>query len=217
MQSQNPHQTLIYRFIVLMIGLVFCSAGLYLTVQAGLGSNPWTVLSVGAANYIPLTVGQTTQLIGVMLILFSYLLGEKARIGTFCNMFFIGFFYDLFDLLGLFPFRPNPLIQYGYLSAAIACFAIGVGIYLTADFGAGPRDALVIGLQKHLSWSYRLTRCTIEVSVLVLGYLLGGPVGIGTLIFALSSGPAIQLTIKFFSRLLTPLFRYDSSLSISEK
>jgi uncharacterized membrane protein YczE len=215
LKDESSFRITFFRYFYLMLGLAFCGLGQYLSVQSGLGTNPWNVVNVGAAKYLPFTIGQTSQLIGIALILVSYLLKVKPRIGTICNMYFVGFFYDVYDYLGLFPNKGNQLLQYTYLLTGILAFAVGIGMYISTDFGAGPRDGFTIAVQKLLGWSTQATRVSMEVTALVIGFLLGGPVGIGTAVSALFNGPLVQVFLKLFNNLFEPLFYTDTTSPVT--
>jgi len=186
--------------------LALCGLGAYLTVLAELGTDPWTVFHMGIGNYIPLTIGQASQVFGLIVIILSLPLGIKPGIGTILNMFFYGFFYDLWDKLGILPPAPSLLVQFLYLLSGIVVLGAGLAVYISAGLGAGPRDGLTLGLHKRFNLSIRLAKSGTELTALTLGYLIGGLAGIGTLIFALTIGPIFQYSLKICDRIITPLF-----------
>jgi uncharacterized membrane protein YczE len=203
------------RYIIILAGLNLCGLGTYFTLLAGLGTNPWTVFHAGLSHYLPLTIGQVSQVLGIFIIILSYPLGVRARIGTFLNMFFFGFFYDVWAELGLFPEPTSLPAQFLYLLAGVAVLGAGLGLYVSVGLGAGPRDGLTLGLHQRLGLSIRLVRSCIELAALFCGYLIGGPVGIGTLFYALAIGPALQYSLQLCNRYISPLFMPEQKETIS--
>ncbi len=133
---------------------------------------------------------------GLAVLLLGWALGFPPGLGTIANMFFIGFFIDLIMGLGLIP-EPRDIIgQFVMLIVSIALIGVASLFYLRVQLGAGPRDGLMVGLVSRLDRPVSHVRIAIEGTVLVLGYILGGPVGIGTLINALLLGPSVQLAFR---------------------
>ncbi len=192
------------RYIVILSGFAILSLGIYLKYWAGLGTGAWTVFHVGLALHLPLTIGQVTIVMGALLLGLGTLLKVPPRIGTIMNMVFIGLFFDLWDWLALFPEPQHLVTQFTYFFCGLALLSLGAGTYLTAGLGAGPRDSVMLGLNKRFGLSIRLARTLMEVAVLLLGFLLGGPVGVGTIIASLSIGPAIQFWMQYLGQLLQP-------------
>jgi uncharacterized membrane protein YczE len=157
---------------------------------------PWGVLSVGLTNHTHLTLGQISQVIGLMVLIIGWYLGFPPGFATIMNMIFIGFFIDLIINSGIFPQPTMIYSQFLMLFFSIICLGIGSLFYLSPKLGAGPRDGLMMGLVQRFDRPVGEIRTTMEIIVLILGYLLGGPVGIGTLISALTVGYAIQLAFK---------------------
>ena len=195
----------ILRYVIILTGLCLCGLGTNFTLLAGLGTDPGSVFHVGLTNYVPLTVGQVTQLVGIIIILLSYPLGIKAQIGTFLNMFFFGFFYDMWNKLALFPEPTTLFSQFFYLAIGVVILGAGLGLYISAGLGAGPRDSLTLGLHRYLGLSVRFVKSAMELAALFCGYLIGGPVGIGTLIFAVAIGPAMQYSLQVCDRYISSL------------
>lgn len=182
------------RFI---LGLSIVSIGIVLIIKADLGVAPWDVFHIGLTKHFELTIGRAAQLTGLVIILFSYLLGGiKPKIGTVLNMLLVGFMIDAVMLV--IPKPPaGQIFQYLYLFFGIIIFGIGVGMYISAHCGTGPRDSLMMALDYKLSFNIGLIRNGMEILVLLIGYFLGGPVGIGTLCFALGVGPVVKLSLDF--------------------
>lgn len=202
----------IWRYPIIIIGLGLCGLGAHLTVLAELGTDPWTVFHMGVSNHIPLTIGQASQIFGLIIIILSIPLSIKPGIGTILNMFFYGLFYDLWDKLGILPSPSTLVVQFIYLLLGIVVLGAGLAVYISAGLGAGPRDGLTLGLHKRFNLSVRLAKSGTEIAALALGYLIGGLVGIGTLIFALTIGPVLQYSLKICDQLITPLFAPEAEV-----
>lgn len=186
----------IIRLLYLFVGLFIVGIGIVLIVQANIGVDSWSVLHIGITLHTPLTIGQVTQIIGAALIIIGIFLKIKPGLGTIMNMYFIGFFTDFIFWLDFIK-QPKSLLLSGiYLCAGIIMFGIGCGMYINSNFGAGPRDGLMLGLAKLTGRSVAFIKTVIELTVILIGFLLGGPVGIGTLIFALLVGHAMQWSLK---------------------
>jgi uncharacterized membrane protein YczE len=180
----------------LLLGLLLFALGVVANLYSGLGMSPWGVFQYGIARNIPLTFGQVSQIVGLAVLLLGWALGFPPGLGTLANMFFIGFFIDLIMGLGLIP-EPGDIIgQFAMLIVSIALIGVASLFYLRVQLGAGPRDGLMVGLVSRLDRPVSHVRIAIEGTVLVLGYILGGPVGIGTLINALLLGPSVQLAFR---------------------
>jgi len=185
-----------YTYLQLMFGLFLSATGVVFMLKADLGMGPWPVFHVGFTNHLPLTLGKVTQIVGLIIIISSLFLRIYPGIGTVLNMFFIGFFIDIVDP---FILQTNYLVyQVTMLAFGILLFGMGTGLYINANLGAGPRDGLMLGLSKKTGKSIRMIRVMMEIIVLIVGFFLGGPVGVGTVAFALAIGPAVQFFLKSF-------------------
>jgi uncharacterized membrane protein YczE len=180
----------------LLLGLSLFAAGVVANLYSGLGMMPWGVLNVGVARLTPLTLGQASQLIGFIVLVLGWGLGFPPGLGTIANMYFVGLFIDLIMQNDIIP-RPTRLPgQLGLLLLSVILIGVGSLFYLRVELGAGPRDGLMMGLVKKLDRPVAQIRASIEFSVIVLGYLLGGPVGVGTLITALTVGYSVQYAFR---------------------
>ena len=182
----------------LLVGLWVFGTGEALLVQAELGIGPWLVFAEGVALHTPLTIGVATQCIGVLVLLGWIPLQERPGLGTIANVVVIGLAIDVMLLL-----MPDPGAigtRVATLLVGIALVGIGSGLYLTANLGPGPRDGLMTGLHRRLGWPLSRVRLGIELSVLALGALLGGTVGVGTVAFALLIGPAVAVSVRLLTR-----------------
>lgn len=182
----------------LFLGLFLYAAGIVLTINANLGLSPWQVFHQGVSSHIGITMGQASMIVGFIFVILDWLLGEKLGLGTICNMFFIGVFMDVLMLNNLIPIFNNIYIQ--LLMMILGMFVIGVGsyFYIGAGLGSGPRDGIMVALTKRSKKSVRFIRNGVELSALAIGYLLGGTVGIGTLIMVVGLGYFVQFAFKLF-------------------
>jgi len=180
----------------LILGLLLYGLGISLSITADLGVSPWSVLHMGMANYLPLTFGQAAQLTGFIIIVLTCFIKVIPGLSSLFNMYFVGLFVDVILEANILK-TPNSLIgQFFMLFLGMFTIACASYFYLRVELGAGPRDGLMEGLVRLLKRPVSHVRTGIEVSVLVIGYLLGGPVGIGTVITSLFTGTIIQWVFK---------------------
>lgn len=165
-------------------------------LYSGLGMSPWGVFHVGISETSGLTLGQVTQIVGLAVLLLGWALGFPPGFGTVMNMFFVGWFTDRVIEWGLVPKPTDPLEQVMLLLLSVVLIGVGSLFYLRVQLGAGPRDGLMVGLVRRLDKQVWLVRGIIEVVVLVFGYLLGGPVGVGTIVTALTIGYSVQFAFR---------------------
>ena len=177
------------RFPRLLLGLSFFGAGSALQVQATLGLSPWEVLHQGIAARTPLSIGIATIVVGVLVLLLWIPLRQALGVGTVANVVFIGLVIDL--VIFLTPTPETLLMRWVFLLGGILCVGIGSGFYIGVHLGPGPRDGLMTGIARR-GPSLRLARTAVEGTALVAGWLLGGTVGVGTVLFSLSIGPLVQ-------------------------
>ncbi len=194
--NKNYLFSLLKKMPVLMFGLFLYAAGIVATLNSNLGMSPWDVFHVGVSNHTPLTIGQVSQITGLGILILSYFIGVIPGLASIMNMYFIGLFIDVINNMGVYR-APSTLIGklclliFGILMIGWATF-----FYLKVQLGAGPRDGLMEGLVKKLKKPVWMIRGAIEVLVLIVGFLLGGPVGVGTLITAFTIGFSVQLAFK---------------------
>lgn len=177
-------------YVQILVGLFIFASGVVFLLKSNLGMGPWNVFHVGITTQVPLTMGRVTQIVGLVIIIVSIFLGMYPGIGTILNMIFIGLFVDIMN--PVIPLGSNIFIQILMLGAGITLIGMGSGLYINSNLGAGPRDSLMLGLSEKTGRSIRLVRNSMEITVLVLGFFLGGPVGVGTVAFALAIGPLVQ-------------------------
>lgn len=189
------------RVIQLLSGLVLYGAGCALTITAGLGVDPWTVLAEGLSRQSGIGVGWVTNLVGAVVLLAWIPLRQHPGIGTLANIALVGTSMQV--ALSLVPSPDTPLSRITLLTLGVTVVAIASGLYIGAHFGPGPRDGLMTGLHARLGLPIWLCRLAVEGTVLVLGWSLGGTVGIGTIVFAVSIGPLVHLALPLFDMPVT--------------
>jgi uncharacterized membrane protein YczE len=189
-------KTLIY----LVLGLSLFAIGETLLITANQGVSPWTVLAQGISFQTNLSIGITTFIVSLVVLILWYPLKQKPGLGTILNIVLISIIIDLST--PILPYPKSFLFQIIQSIVAVFLVGLGSGFYLTANLGPGPRDGLMTGLQNLTNQPIALIRTIIEVSAVGIGFYLGGIVGIGTLLFAFGIGPMVSLGIfivmKFF-------------------
>ncbi len=186
------------QFLMLVVGLFFFSLALMLSIYANVGANSWMVFHDGIAIQTPVTIGQASQLVGLVMILVSWLVGIKPGMGTVLNMLLVGWFMDLIVWSGMLDYATTLPVQLGMLSLSILILGVSTGMYIKAGFGAGPRDSFNLAMIELTNMSITVSRWLIEASVVVLGILMGGQFGFGTIIYAILIGPAVGLGFRVF-------------------
>jgi uncharacterized membrane protein YczE len=182
----------------LLAGLVLFGVGIGLMAQAGMGLGPWEVFHQGIARLTGLQLGTVSILVGIPVLAAWWPLGERPGVGTILNIALIGTATNV--AMGLIPATQGLPVQLAMMLAGVATIAVGSGLYLASDLGPGPRDGLMTGLHLRFGWSIRRARTGIEISVLVAGFLAGGTIGLGTVVFALGIGPLVQVALRVFDR-----------------
>jgi len=187
-----------YNFKPKFLTIFFCCFGLMLfglgeglLIVSFTGASPWSVLAQGISLNVNLSIGTLTFLISVTVLILWIPLGQKPGMATFLNALIIALMIDI-----CIKFIPTPSNYYNQLILAIVSVitvGIGGGIYLVSNLGAGPRDGLMVGLQRKTNLPIALVRATLEIAVVSIGWYLGGTVGVGTLLFAFGIGPCVAL------------------------
>lgn len=192
------------RILQLLVGLPLYGIGAALTVAAGLGVDPWTVFAEGISQRTGIGVGWVTNIVGLLLLVAWIPLRQKPGIGTIANILILGTAMQI--TLWLVPPISGVVAQFATLVGGILLVAIASGLYIGARFGPGPRDGLMTGLHSRFGIPIWAARGSVEVTVLILGWLLGGTVGIGTVLFALTIGPLVHITLPLLdtARVRTP-------------
>ncbi|WP_144276092.1 YczE/YyaS/YitT family protein [Gottschalkia acidurici] len=189
---------MIKRYMYLFSGLFLCALGMVMTINAELGYAPWDVFHKGLSNIFHTTIGTSNIITGIVILLVQVIFGEKPGIGTLCNMILIGVFMNIIMSSGLIPvfnsFTPSLIM----MIIGMIILGIGTYFYIASQLGAGPRDSLMIMFIKKTNKSVRFVKNSMEITILIIGYLLGGPVGIGTLIMSVGMGYILQFIFKIF-------------------
>ena len=178
-------------FFFLCFGLSIFGLGEGLLIVSFTGASPWSVLAQGISLNVNLSIGTITLLISIAVLILWIPLGQKPGMGTIFNALIIAIMIDL--CIKYFPTPSNYIHQLLLAIISVVMVGIGGGIYLVSNLGAGPRDGLMIGLQKLTNFPIAVVRATLEISVVSIGWYLGGTVGIGTLLFAFGIGPCVAL------------------------
>ena len=181
------------RLVQLVVGLLLYGAGCALTVRAGLGVDPWTVLAEGVSGHISIGVGWTTNLIGLGVLLLWLPLRQRPGAGTVANIVLVGTSMQV--VLDVLPPAEGALGQVAACLGGIVVVAAASGLYIGANFGPGPRDGLMTGIHRRWRWPIWLARGSVEVTVLAAGWMLGGTVGVGTVLFAVLIGPLVHVAL----------------------
>ena len=181
------------RVAQLLIGLFLYGAGCALTVEAGLGVDPWTVFAEGLSLRTGVGIGWITNIVGFFVLLLWIPLRQKPGVGTVANILLVGTSMQI--VLGVVPPISGLVAQFATLLGGILLVAVASGLYIGARFGPGPRDGLMTGLHARLGWPVWACRALVELSVLAVGWLLGGTVGIGTVLFAFLIGPLVHVAL----------------------
>ena len=187
-------------FFYLNLGLVLFGLGESILIASGAGVSPWTVLAQGISGKTGWSIGFVTMIVSFAILVLWIPLRQKPGMGTILNALIIAFMID-FSLV-LLPYPET--LSWQLIQAAIGVLVVGLasGIYLTANLGAGPRDGLMTGLQAKTGMPIATIRIGIEVTVVSIGWYLGGVVGVGTLFFAFGIGPCVAIGILFVRRFL---------------
>ena len=178
-------------FFFLCFGLSIFGLGEGLLIVSFTGASPWSVLAQGISLNVNLSIGTITLLISIAVLILWIPLGQKPGMGTIFNALIIAIMIDL--CIKYVPTPSNYIHQLLLAVISVVMVGIGGGIYLVSNLGAGPRDGLMIGLQKLTNFPIAVVRATLEISVVSIGWYLGGTVGIGTLLFAFGIGPCVAL------------------------
>ena len=179
----------------LLVELTLYGFSMAMLIKAGLGLDPWDVLHQGLSRYLPLSFGTVTIVVGAVVLLLWIPLRQKPGLGTVCNVVVVGVAADLG--LWLIEAPDGLLSRIALMIAAVVLNGMAGAIYIGSQLGPGPRDGLMTGLAARTGWSLRLVRVGLEVTVLIIGVVLGGTVGVGTVLYALAIGPLVQFFLRF--------------------
>jgi uncharacterized protein len=193
------------RLVWLVAGLFLFAVGIVCFLESRLGLPPWDVLHQGIAKRTPISFGIANVLVGALVLALAWSLGARIGLGTVANAALIGLFVVVLQPLhAVHELSEWPRsARIGLLGAGLVAFGVGSAFYIGAALGAGPRDSLMLVGSRRLGLRIGVVRALIEISVLVVGFLLGGTVGLGTVVFAALIGPAVEASFWLLSR--TPL------------
>jgi uncharacterized membrane protein YczE len=183
------------RLVRLLVGLVLYGASLAMMVRSGLGLAPWDVLHSGLIRHVPLSLGQAVVVMSFLVLLLWIPLREQPGLGTIANALVVGFSADA--TLALLD-APAPFVaRVALMVGGVLLCGFASALYIGAQLGRGPRDGLMTGLSRRTGWSLRLVRTGLEVTVVLLGLVLGGVLGVGTVLYALAIGPVTQVLLPW--------------------
>lgn len=184
------------RFFSLILGLFLFALGIVMTMNANLGYAPWDVFHKGMSNILGISIGSASILLGLLICVFVALAGEKLGMGTILNMVLIGIFLDLILGLRIIPLMNSFPAGITMMMAGLFVISFGSFFYMGSAFGAGPRDSLMVVLERKTGLPVGVCRALIESSAVLFGWLMGGPVGLGTVLAAFGIGFCIQTTFS---------------------
>lgn len=213
-RATGPQRPTWSRWVQLACGIIIFGLSAALMIQSGLGLGPWDALHVGLHRLTGMSVGIATIIVGAVIVAGTYLIKVRPGAGTLANMVFIGVFTDVF-LVYVPPVSGLPFQLAVFMGGVMLC-AFATGLYISAGLGKGPRDGLMIGISQLSGWRVGPVRTGIEVIVLIVGWLMGGTVGIGTLIFAATIGPATQWGLRLFGMSATGATREEQEAALRE-
>ena len=182
--------------IRLLVGFVFCASSTVLMLNSNLGLSPWDVFHQGISRLSGITIGQASIVVSIVFVVIGVMLGQKLGVGTILNMIIIGKLIDVIIEASIIPVATN--IISGIIMMVIGMLVMGFGcyLYIGCGLGCGPRDGVMMGISKKVKKPIKYVRACIEVTVLTLGYMLGGDIGVGTIISAIGLGYSMQLMFK---------------------
>ena len=184
------------RIARLFTGLFLYAVGVVLTIHANIGYAPWDVFHAGLAKTMGISIGVSSIIVGVILVAIAALFKEKIGLGTVLSMVLIGVFVDIIMAVNIIPLAEGFIFCIIMLTAGLYVIALASYFYMGSGFGAGPRDSIMVLLMRKTSWTVGVCRAAVEISAVVIGFLLGGMVGIGTIISAFGIGFCIQSTFS---------------------
>lgn len=174
------------------------AAGVALLIRSELGAAPWDVFHVGLAQVTGISVGTASMAVAAGAVAIAWSAGVRPGFATLVNVLLLGACVDA--ELAVLPSAGSAVVAGGYLVAGIAALSVGTGLYLSAELGSGPRDSLMVALVVRRRWSPARARVALELTVVAAGIVLGGRAGIGTVLYAIAIGPAVQCGIRMFAK-----------------
>lgn len=184
------------RVVLMLLGLFLCALGSVITMRANLGFTPWNVFHQGIHNVTGITIGTANTLVGMFILCIDLLLRERIGLGSICNMLLIGPFTDFVIWTDLLPTMDTWYTGLLMLVAGMLVVGFGTYLYIRSQFGAGPRDSLMVATARKTGLKPGYCRIAIEATVTLLGFFMGGPVGLGTLAGAFGQGLCLQMIFQ---------------------
>jgi uncharacterized membrane protein YczE len=190
------------RLVILLAGLFCCAAGMVAALKSRLGLGPWAVLAQGIAKHAPLSFGNATIAISLVLLLTAWRLGAQLGLGTLADAVLVGVFIDSLTAIDWVSRLDHAALAWrtALLAGGVVSFSLGSALYLATAFGGGPRDALMLALWSRTGARIAYCRVAIELAALTAGFVLGGTVGVGTVALATLVGPCLQASFRVFVR-----------------
>ncbi|MFF2753318.1 YitT family protein [Psychrobacillus sp. NPDC058041] len=198
----------VWRWIFFVGGVILMALGISMTIKGQrFGIGPWDVFHVGLFKHLGLSIGTWAILTGILIVVLT-MIGTKKfpQLGTWLNILFIGSFIDMFNWL--LPDVNSYIGQLIIFILGVVVTGIGVGVYVSPNVGAGPRDSLMLLIMKKTGWSIKTVRTSLEVLVALVGWALGGPVGLGTVIIAILLGQLVHYTLPMSQKILFQICGY---------
>lgn len=193
-EDDSIMQSILLRLCKLIFGLFLYALGIMLTIKANIGYGPWEVFHVGLGKVAGMSIGTASIAVGLVIILVTLLMGEKIGVGTVLNMVLIGSFLDALLLIDAVPVVDSTILGIIVLIVGLYLISFGSYFYIGSGFGAGPRDGLMVALARKTGLPIGVIRSAIELTATILGWALGGMVGIGTVLSGFAIGFCIQST-----------------------
>lgn len=192
-------RTKLFKLIKLLIGFIFCAVGIVLTINANLGLSPWDVLHEGISKTIGITMGNANILVSAIVLALNIFWGENLGWGTILNIIIIGRLIDIILLNHLIPLANNFVLGILMLVIGMLLLSVGCYLYIGVGLGSGARDGMMVALQKRSGRPIKIVRGFLEIGVVIIGFLLGGTIGVGTIITSIGLGYCMQFIFKAFN------------------
>lgn len=204
-KQQTPYVVKHYliRMMVFIAGLYLLAFGVSIIIKANLGTATWDVLHIGLSQNFGLSIGRWVQIVGVLMVMMTSVLEKKwVQIGSVLNIIFVGFFLNQILAADIIPTAPTLLLRAIMLLLGVVIMGVGSGMYVASQIGAGPRDGMTLYISKRFKLSVGTSRTILESVALTSGWLLGGPVAIGTFVTVPLIGPIMQRSLGVWTKLL---------------
>lgn len=188
-----PFSVLLKKIALAAVGLAICAVGNFMTMKANIGHSPWNALYLGLTNYVPLSYGQISIAVGVLITFIALALKEPIGLGTVMDYVLVGLFCDLYESLGIFPVIEHYALGVAVMLLGMAVQSVAQVLYMSAGLSCGPRDAMMVGLGKRVRRiPIGAVAVSINLTAAAVGFLLGGSIGLGTILFMVAGGVIMQ-------------------------